>query len=166
MELGCERVVYLGSGALKGLCQEMALKNLELTSGKTVTVCESVLGFRHGPKSIINDNTLVIFMNSINEYTNLYDMDLIREIHGDVGNHKLAVISYKKNDELNSLCDRYIEINGEDIPEIYTLFNYMLFGQMFGLFSSLHLGISPDNPRPDGTVNRVVKGVIIHPYNK
>lgn len=166
VELGCERVVYLGSGALKGLCQEMALKNLELTSGKTVTVCESVLGFRHGPKSIINDNTLVIFMNSINEYTNLYDMDLIREIHGDVGNHKLAVISYKKNDELNLLCDRYIEINGEDIPEIYTLFNYMLFGQMFGLFSSLHLGISPDNPRPDGTVNRVVKGVIIHPYNK
>ncbi|MBS6005420.1 MAG: SIS domain-containing protein [Clostridium baratii] len=166
VELGCERVVYLGSGALKGLCQEMALKNLELTSGKTVTVCESVLGFRHGPKSIINDNTLVIFMNSINEYTNLYDMDLIREIHGDVGNHKLAVISYKKNDELNSLCDRYIEINGEDVPEIYTLFNYMLFGQMFGLFSSLHLGISPDNPRPDGTVNRVVKGVIIHPYNK
>lgn len=166
VELGCERVVYLGSGALKGLCQEMALKNLELTSGKTVTVCESVLGFRHGPKSIINDNTLVIFMNSVNEYTNLYDMDLIKEIHGDVGNHKLAVISYKKNDELNSLCDRYIEINGEDIPEIYTLFNYMLFGQMFGLFSSLHLGISPDNPRPDGTVNRVVKGVIIHPYNK
>lgn len=166
VELGCERVVYLGSGALKGLCQEMALKNLELTSGKTVTVCESVLGFRHGPKSIINDNTLVIFMNSINEYTNLYDMDLIKEIHGDVGNHKLAVISYKKNDELNTLCDRYIEINGEDVPEIYTLFNYMLFGQMFGLFSSLHLGISPDNPRPDGTVNRVVKGVIIHPYNK
>lgn len=166
VELGCERVVYLGSGALKGLCQEMALKNLELTSGKTVTVCESVLGFRHGPKSIINDNTLVIFMNSINEYTNLYDIDLIKEIHGDVGNHKLAVISYKKNDELNSLCDRYIEINGEDVPEIYTLFNYMLFGQMFGLFSSLHLGISPDNPRPDGTVNRVVKGVIIHPYNK
>ncbi len=166
VDLNCERVVYLGSGALKGLCQEMALKNLELTSGRTVTVCESVLGFRHGPKSIINDNTLVIFMNSINEHTNLYDMDLIKEIHGDVGNHKLAVISYKKNDELNSLCDKYLEIDGQEVPEVYTVFNYMLFGQMFGLFSSLHLGISPDNPRPDGTVNRVVKGVIIHPYNK
>lgn len=166
VDLNCERVVYLGSGALKGLCQEMALKNLELTSGKTVTVCESVLGFRHGPKSIINDNTLVIFMNSTNEYTSLYDMDLIREIHGDLGNHKLAVISYKKNDELNSLCDKYLEIDGQEVPEVYTVFNYMLFGQMVGLFSSLHLGISPDNPRPDGTVNRVVKGVIIHPYNK
>jgi tagatose-6-phosphate ketose/aldose isomerase len=166
VDYNASRVVYLGSGVLKGLCQEMALKNLELTSGKVVTVCESVLGFRHGPKSIINDDTLVIFMNSNNKYTNLYDMDLIKEIHGDTGKHKLAVISYKKNDELNGLCDKYLNIDGEEIPEVYTVFNYMLFGQVFGLFSSLKLGISPDNPRPDGTVNRVVKGVIIHKYNK
>lgn len=166
VDIDAERIVYLGSGPLKGLAQEMALKNLELTSGKKVTVCESVLGFRHGPKSIINDNTLVIFMNSNNEYTNLYDMDLIREISGDNGEHKLAVISYKKNEELNDLCTKYIEIDGQAVPEIFTVFNYMLFGQIFGLFSSLKLGISPDNPRPDGTVNRVVKGVVIHKYNK
>lgn len=166
VDFNASRVVYLGSGILKGLVQEMALKNLELTSGKVATVCESVLGFRHGPKSIINDDTLVVFMNSTNKYTNLYDMDLIKEIHGDTGNHKLAVISYAKNAELNSLCDKYIEINGEEVPEVYTVFNYMLFGQMFGLFSSLKLSISPDNPRPDGTVNRVVKGVIIHKYTK
>lgn len=166
VDLNASRVVYLGSGILKGLCQEMALKNLELTSGKVITVCESVLGFRHGPKSIINDETLVIFMNSTNKYTNLYDMGLIREINSDSGNHKLAVISYEKNDDLNNLCDKYIEIDGQEIPEIYTVFNYMLFGQMFGLFNSIKLGISPDNPRPDGTVNRVVKGVVIHKYNK
>lgn len=166
VDYNCERVVYLGSGALKGLCQEMALKNLELTSGKTVTVCESVLGFRHGPKSIINDNTLVIIMNSIDEYTNKYDMDLIKEINGDLGNHKLCVMSYKKNDELNGLCTKHINVDGQDVPEVYTVFNYMLLGQMFGLFSSLKLGISPDNPRPDGTVNRVVQGVTIHKYNR
>lgn len=165
-ELNSSRVVYLGSGALKGLCQEMALKNLELTSGKVVSVCESVLGFRHGPKSIINDETLVIFMNSTNKYTNLYDMDLIKEINGDSGKHKLAVISYEKNEELKNVCDKYIGIDGQTIPEVYTVFNYMLFGQIFGLFNSIRLGISPDNPRPDGTVNRVVKGVVIHKYNK
>lgn len=165
VDYGCNRVVYLGSGALKGLAQEMALKNLELTSGKTITVWESVLGFRHGPKSIIDNETLVIMMNSVNEYTNLYDMDLIREISSDAGEHKLCVISYKKNDELNELADKYIEVDGIEIPEVYTVFNYMLFGQMFGLFSSIKSGISPDNPRPDGTVNRVVKGVIIHKFN-
>lgn len=166
VDYDCERVVYLGSGALKGLCQEMALKNLELTSGKTVTVCESVLGFRHGPKSIINDNTLVIIMTSTDEYTNRYDMDLIREINNDIGNHKLCVMSYKNNNELTDLCTKYINIDGQDVPEVYTVFNYMLLGQMFGLFSSLKLGISPDNPRPDGTVNRVVQGVTIHEYKR
>ena len=161
----CNRVVYLGSGILKGLCQEMALKNMELTSGKVVTVCESVLGFRHGPKSIIDDNTLVIIMNSTNEYTNLYDLDLINEIYNDAGEHKLAVISYENNEDLNNKSNNYITVNGKNVPEIYTVFNYMLFGQIFGILSSLKLGISPDNPRPDGTVNRVVQGVTIHKFN-
>ncbi|AOR24474.1 SIS domain-containing protein [Clostridium taeniosporum] len=158
----CDRVVYLGSGILKNLSQEMALKNLELTSGKVATICESVMGFRHGPKSIINDNTLIIIMTSTDKYTNLYDFDLINEIYNDSGNHKLVVISYEKNEKLKNSCDQYIEINGENIPEIYTVFNYILYGQMFGLFNSITHKISPDNPRPDGTVNRVVKGVRIH----
>ena len=159
-----ERVVYLGSGTLKGLCQEMALKNLELTSGQVATICESVLGFRHGPKSIINDKTLVIIMATNEEYTKLYDIDLIKEIHNDLGNHKLAVITYENDEIMKENCSNYICVNGKTIPNIYKIFNYMIFGQMFGYLSSLKLNISPDNPRPDGTVNRVVKGVVIHQY--
>ena len=159
-----ERVVYLGSGTLKGLCQEMALKNLELTSGQVTTICESVLGFRHGPKSIINDKTLVIIMATNEEYTKLYDIDLIKEIHNDLGNHKLTVITYENDEAMKENCSNYICINGESVPNIYKVFNYMIFGQMFGYLSSLKLNISPDNPRPDGTVNRVVKGVVIHQY--
>ncbi|MBO1687561.1 MULTISPECIES: SIS domain-containing protein [Clostridium] len=159
-----ERVVYLGSGTLKGLCQEMTLKNLELTSGQVTTICESVLGFRHGPKSIINDKTLVIIMATNEEYTKLYDIDLIKEIHNDLGNHKLAVITYENDEIMKENCSNYICVNGKTIPNIYKIFNYMIFGQMFGYLSSLKLNISPDNPRPDGTVNRVVKGVVIHQY--
>lgn len=159
-----ERVVYLGSGTLKGLCQEMALKNLELTSGQVTTVCESVLGFRHGPKSIINDKTLVIIMATNEEYTKLYDIDLIKEIHNDLGNHKLTVITYENDEIMKENCTNYICIDGKAIPNIYKVFNYMIFGQMFGYLKSLKLNISPDNPRPDGTVNRVVKGVVIHQY--
>lgn len=159
-----ERVVYLGSGTLKGLCQEMALKNLELTSGQVTTVCESVLGFRHGPKSIINDKTLVIIMATNEEYTKLYDIDLIKEIHNDLGNHKLTVITYENDEIMKENCTNYICIDGKAIPNIYKVFNYMIFGQMFGCLNSLKLNISPDNPRPDGTVNRVVKGVVIHQY--
>ena len=57
---GFDRVVYLGSTELKGLAREAALKMLELTDGKVVAVAESPLGFRHGPKTILNGNTLVV----------------------------------------------------------------------------------------------------------
>lgn len=164
VDYNCDRVVYLGSGSLEGLSKEMALKNLELTSGKITTVCESVLGFRHGPKSIINDNTLVIILTSNNKYTNLYDMDLIKEISSDSGEHKIVTIAYKGNEELKNISDKYITINGNEINDVYASLNYVLYGQMLGLLYSLKLGICPDNPRPSGTVNRVVKGVVIHNY--
>ena len=164
-DLGAERIVYVGSGALKGLCHEMALKNLELTSGKQVTVCESILGFRHGPKSIINNNTLVIFLCSTNDYTALYDYDLIKEVYNDEGTQKVAVLNYFDRENLKEISHKYITANGSKLDDTFIAFNYIIFGQMISFFNSLRLGISPDNPRPDGTVNRVVQGVIIHEYN-
>ena len=164
-DLGAERIVYVGSGALKGLCHEMALKNLELTSGKQVTVCESILGFRHGPKSIINNNTLVIFLCSTNDYTALYDYDLIKEVYNDEGTQKVAVLNYFDRENLKEISHKYITANGSKLDDTFIGFNYIIFGQMISFFNSLRLGISPDNPRPDGTVNRVVQGVIIHEYN-
>ncbi|MDK0703151.1 SIS domain-containing protein [Clostridium perfringens] len=164
-DLGAERIVYVGSGALKGLCHEMALKNLELTSGKQVTVCESILGFRHGPKSIINNSTLVIFLCSTNDYIALYDYDLIKEVYNDEGTQKVAVLNYFDRENLKEISHKYITANGSKLDDTFIAFNYIIFGQMISFFNSLRLGISPDNPRPDGTVNRVVQGVIIHEYN-
>ena len=54
-----DRLVYLGSNTLFGAAREAALKALEMTAGKVVTLAESSLGFRHGPKSIVNENTTV-----------------------------------------------------------------------------------------------------------
>ena len=63
-EFDYNRIVYLGNIGLKGVAQESALKTLELTAGKVATMYDSELGFRHGPKSIINDNTLTIAYRS------------------------------------------------------------------------------------------------------
>ena len=158
------RIVYLGSGALKGLCHEMALKNLELTSGQYITVCESTLGFRHGPKSIINDETLVIFLTSNDAYTHQYDCDLIKEVYSDQGNHKVITLSYAEENVLANISDVHFSAHKSSVEDVFAAFNYILFGQVFALFNSIILGISPDNPRPDGTVNRVVQGVTIHPF--
>ena len=57
------------------LAHEAQLKSLELTAGKIATVYESPLGFRQGPKSFINDKTLVILFASNDAYTRQYDVD-------------------------------------------------------------------------------------------
>ena len=60
VDLDFERVIYLGAGPFFGLAHEAQLKILELTAGKIATMYESPVGFRHGPKSLINDQTLVL----------------------------------------------------------------------------------------------------------
>ncbi|MCW1040792.1 tagatose-6-phosphate ketose isomerase, partial [Streptococcus anginosus] len=59
-----DRVVYLGSGSLAGLAHEAHLKVLEVTAGQVEASFESSLGFRHGPKSIVNEDTLVFLFLS------------------------------------------------------------------------------------------------------
>src|SRR5699024_3494229 len=71
------RIAYLGSGSLAQLSHEASLKMLELTAGEVVSMYESSLGFRHGPKSILNDSSVVVLFLSQDEYTRKYDMDML-----------------------------------------------------------------------------------------
>jgi tagatose-6-phosphate ketose/aldose isomerase len=58
------RVIYLGSGPLEALASEAALKILELTGGQVLAMANTALGFRHGPKSVLNDQSLVVLFLS------------------------------------------------------------------------------------------------------
>lgn len=167
VRLGKGRVVYLGSSVLKGLAKETALKNLELTSGIIPTLSESVLGFRHGPKSIVNDDTLVFVFLSNDPYTRKYERDLLKELKGDEGRHVVVAVTYGKDEALTGESDRVLTVaeDGDfDLPDSFIALDYLLYGQLYAMFSSMKLGIHPDNPRPDGTVNRVVKGVTLYPF--
>jgi tagatose-6-phosphate ketose/aldose isomerase len=39
---------------------------------------------------------------------------------------------------------------------------YVIVGQLLGLFTSLQLGLSPDDPSPSGVIHRVVEGVRVY----
>ncbi len=78
-----ERVVYLGSESFKGLAREAALKLLELSDGKIVALAETPLGFRHGPKTIVNGGTLVVMFLSNDPYARRYEVDVLRELRAD-----------------------------------------------------------------------------------
>ena len=157
------RVVYLGSGGFKGLAQESSLKLLELTAGHIVTVFDSPLGFRHGPKSIVNSDTLVVVYISNDKYIRKYDIDLLRELRNDAeAGQVLAVAARGDSDVCNG---DYLLVKGmEDSTDETLLFPYVVVAQMYAFHHALRLNNTPDTPSASGTVNRIVQGVTIHEY--
>lgn len=166
-EYNFNRIVYLGSNACKGTAQESALKMLELTAGKVCTMYDTPMGFRHGPKSIINDETLTVVYVSDDPYTRRYEMDLIKEMSSQRKGNKILAVTNQDDVELKGLVDFYYAFeNGQALDNMYLAFDYILIAQVLALFKSLSYKITPDNPCPSGEVNRVVKGVTLYPYSK
>ncbi|MBQ7889988.1 MAG: SIS domain-containing protein [Erysipelotrichaceae bacterium] len=161
-----KRIVYLGANTLKGISQESALKMLELTAGKVVTLHDTPLGFRHGPKSIVDEDTLTVVYLSDDTYSYKYELDLIKEMSAQRKGNRLLVIGNRKREEIKSLVDYSYFFAGEDTDNVLLGINYILCGQLIALFKSLDLNLTPDNPCPSGEVNRVVKGVVLYPYQR
>lgn len=160
-----ERVVFVGSNELKGLALEAALKMLELTDGRVVSIGESPLGFRHGPKTIVNGSTLVVAFLSDDAYTRQYDLDLLRELRSDgVAGRVVGLTPRADEREGRDMLTLGAAGEGGRFADLELCLPYAAFAQTLALLRSLSLGLSPDTPNIAGTVNRVVQGVSIHPF--
>ncbi|MFC3928554.1 SIS domain-containing protein [Streptococcus caprae] len=165
VDLELERVIYLGAGGFYGVAHESQLKILELTAGQIATMYETPMGFRHGPKSFINEKTAAIVLTSNDAYTRQYDIDLINEVAGDEIVADLVVLSSRPLED--SKANVFVLADGaQDLPDAFLGFPYLLFAQTFSVMAALKCKNLPDTPSPTGTVNRVVKGVTIHPLEK
>lgn len=162
VDLDIERIVYLGSGPLAGLTREAQLKVLELTAGKLSTMFDSSMGFRHGPKSFVNEKTLVIDFVNNNPYTRDYDLDLIEEVYAD--QIALKTLAVAQKGERNFSGETFELISDQLIDDAYLALPMVFVAQIISLLSSVKVDNTPDTPSATGTVNRVVKGVIIHDY--
>lgn len=152
------RVIYLGSGPLEALAREAALKVLELTAGRVLALANTPLGFRHGPKSTLDRSTLVVMLRSVQPLARRYEQDLLDELRRDgVAGQVLAIGPHA---DIGAGDDHTLAVAGLDDPWLAPL--WLGFAQLFALQRSAALGLTPDNPFPDGTVNRVVQGVTIH----
>jgi tagatose-6-phosphate ketose/aldose isomerase len=162
-----DRVVHLGSREFQGLTRECALKMLEMTDGKVVALADTPLGFRHGPKTILNRNTLVVVYVCNDAYTRQYDLDLVNELRRDAVAGR--VIAMHAGPPIESHVDNIVlrtDRGAEDLSDLELCLPYAMFAQSLAMLRSLSVGASPDNPNKAGTVSRVVKGVSIHPWRR
>ena len=156
------RVTYLGSGAFGGLAQEAQLKILELAHGLVATSFDTSMGYRHGPKSFVDDKTLVFVFVNNDAYTRQYDLDILHEIDGDGIAQK--TIAVQQDVEPAFEHEAFTFTGHEALPEAYLALPFVMVAQAVSLLNSVRVGNTPDTPSPTGTVNRVVKGVTIHPF--
>jgi tagatose-6-phosphate ketose/aldose isomerase len=156
------KACFVGSGPLREVAKESALKVLEMTAGKTLTMTESALGLRHGPMAALDDRSLFVCFLSGDKRVQGYERDLLREI----GTKKIArrrVVVGGSELVTDSYAEDYLAPAGvTGIADEYRAPVDVMFGQLLGLFSSIHWKLKPDSPSPDGVITRVVEKVNIY----
>lgn len=155
-------MTYLGSGSFGGLAQESQLKILELAHGLVATSYDTSMGYRHGPKSFVDDKTLVFVFVNNDAYTRQYDIDILNEIGGDeIAQHTIAV----QQEGATVYEGESFTFKGyEALPEGYLALPFVMFAQAISLLNSVRVGNTPDTPSPTGTVNRVDQGCDDSPF--
>ncbi len=159
---GYTKACFVGSGPLREVAKESALKVLEMTAGKTLTMTESALGLRHGPMAALDDQSLLVCFLSSDKRVQGYERDLLREI----GTKKIArrrVVVGGTELAADSYAEDYLAPAGvSGIADEYRAPVDVMFGQLLGLFSSIQRKLMPDSPSPGGVITRVVEKVNIY----
>lgn len=132
--------VCLGQGPLYGLACETALKVNEMS----VSYAQNfhTLEFRHGPKSIVGPETLVMFLLSEQGYD--AECEVLQEVKR-LGGTTLTVTN-RADTRARAASDFLVEFDFE-LPELVRLAPHVFAGQLTGLYTGLKKGLDPDNPR-------------------
>jgi glutamine---fructose-6-phosphate transaminase (isomerizing) len=128
--LNLDQVFFLGSGPRYGLACELNLKMKEMSL--THSEAFHFLEFRHGPKSMVNRNTLVIGL--VSEVNSTYEFSVLEDIR-NMGSQVL------------SMGESHTDISFmSNLEEVIRNVLYLPFGQLMALNRSLAKNLDPDHP--------------------
>jgi fructoselysine-6-P-deglycase FrlB-like protein len=152
------------NGGNYGTAVESHLKLQELTAGQIMCTWDTFPGLRHGPEAVVDPNTLVVAYLAADGYTQRYELDLLREIREKGIGKAVLSVAHAVPDEIKELSDYTIEYGpkADPVPDDLIPPVYIIVGQLLGLFTSLRLGLCPDNPSASGIIHRVVEGVKVY----
>jgi len=161
--LGCTRACFVGSGVLRGVADECALKVVELSAGKLTTLAETPLGLRHGPMSSVDGDTLFTAFLSSEPRRRGYELDLLREIDRKRLGRVRVVVTTGDGSDVSELADYRLKLAlpADFADDCRPALDVML-GQLLGLFTSMRCGLKPDQPSPSGTISRVVQPIKLY----
>ena len=155
--------VYLGSGAAVGAAREAALKMLEMTGGRVLTLAESFLGLRHGPMSAVHPDTLIVGFLSPDPRVRAYELDVLGELDRKGLGAARVLVGGDLPARLVRAHDVAVSPGGlRGLAEVEAVPIDVLVGQLLGFFRCLSQGGQPDAPSPAGVIQRVVEEFAIY----
>jgi glucosamine--fructose-6-phosphate aminotransferase (isomerizing) len=137
-DLDLSQVFFLGSGPRYGLACEAMLKLKEMSL--TTSEAYHFLEFRHGPKSMVDESTLVVGL--LSEEAREAETAVLNEMK-QLG--ATILILAESGDGL-SWADHVVCFES-DLPELARLPLYLPVLQLFAFYRSVGKGLDPDAPR-------------------
>jgi len=129
-DLSIDRFYFLGSGIRYGLACELSLKMKEMTLSHSEPF--HFMEFRHGPKSMITPNALVVAL--VSDERRADDMAVVADMQA-LGARTLTIGS-----------DGVDVAFGGALDEVASTVLYLPFGQIVALGRSLAKELNPDRP--------------------
>jgi tagatose-6-phosphate ketose/aldose isomerase len=109
--------------------------------------------------SFVRPDTTVLCLLSSDPTRRLYELDLIHELRSKRLGYLIGIAAPAEH---ASFFDNVIPaVLPDAADDLRTPFE-ILIPQLLGYYLSLRLGLNPDNPSPNGVINRVVQGVTIY----
>jgi len=128
--LGYDRIYFLGSGSRYGLASELSLKMKEMSL--THSEAFHFLEFRHGPKSMVSSQALIIGL--VSETNAIHELAVLSDVQKLGG----KVISIGEN-------NTDILINS-GVKEVFRNILYLPFCQMLAYERAITKNLDPDRP--------------------
>lgn len=134
-----QRYFFLGTGLLYGIACEAMLKMKEMSL--TYSEAYHMLEFRHGPMSMVNDQTLVVGL--VSESLIPHEVAVLRQM-GDQG---AQVITLAENDADQDFAkwSNFVDL-ASDLPEWLRPVTYLPVLQLMGYYRAMSKGLNPDQP--------------------
>jgi glucosamine--fructose-6-phosphate aminotransferase (isomerizing) len=133
---GVERFFFLGSGPRYGIACEAMLKMKEMSI--TQSEAYHFLEFRHGPKALVDQNTMVVGLIGAEHFR--HEAAVMTEM-AEMGGKMVTLAPGKANAEPVSV---YLP---DDLPAWTMPVLYLPVVQLMAHARSMQKGLDPDNPR-------------------
>jgi tagatose-6-phosphate ketose/aldose isomerase len=129
---------------LYGTATESHLKLQELTDGKIICKKDSYLGFRHGPKAVVDESTLVVYIFSNDEHALKYEKDLARSMRKSSRPLLEIGIMESRLKDISLDHEFYFSEDTSTLSEDFLTVCSVIPAQILSFYKSLQIGLSPD----------------------